>query len=339
MTTAAFTAGRVYEACASGTSRREAARKFKMSRTTINAIMNQPTLYDGSISRKRKVNDEVAKRRKALRRLALQNRYKRLDGERIAIERKYPTAQSLVDALAKQYPSLTTYTVNRDLLASGLALRVRPKVVANTPTLNAQRLAFAKRVLRARNFNQIKFSDEVWVNDNDHAHRKEWVDLADMLETRPTPRVYQKRPKIKLMFWGAIGWNYKSKLIILRDKVSSEVYVAQVLEVAKEDLETGVFMQDNAKPHTARNTMDWLNNNSIRVLLGWPPHSPHLNPIEHLWALLHQEISRRRPKSLDELERVAHEVWDSITLEVINCYIAGFKTSLKKCVEREGEPW
>lgn len=237
MTTAAFTAGRVYEACASGTSRREAARKFKMSRTTINAIMNQPTLYDGSISRKRKVNDEVAKRRKALRRLALQNRYKRLDGERIAIERKYPTAQSLVDALAKQYPSLTTYTVNRDLLASGLALRVRPKVVANTPTLNAQRLAFAKRVLRARNFNQIKFSDEVWVNDNDHAHRKEWVDLADMLETRPTPRVYQKRPKIKLMFWGAIGWNYKSKLIILRDKVSSEVYVAQVLEVAKEDLE------------------------------------------------------------------------------------------------------
>ena len=36
----------------------------------------------------------------------------------------------------------------------------------------------------------------------------------------------------------------------------------------------------NAPPHTARITKQWLANNGIPVL-DCPPHSPHLNPIEH----------------------------------------------------------
>jgi transposase len=42
-----------------------------------------------------------------------------------------------------------------------------------------------------------------------------------------------------------------------------------------------MFMQDNAKIHKAKKTIEWFENNGI-VLLDWPPYLPDLNPIENL---------------------------------------------------------
>ena len=43
-----------------------------------------------------------------------------------------------------------------------------------------------------------------------------------------------------------------------------------------------IFMQDNARVHTARLSMAWLEENEVEVLEDWPPYSPDLNPIEHV---------------------------------------------------------
>ncbi len=55
------------------------------------------------------------------------------------------------------------------------------------------------------------------------------------------------------------------------------------------------FQQDNAPCHKAQIISDWfLEHDNEFTLLKWPPQSPDLNPIEHLWDVVEREIRSRK---------------------------------------------
>ena len=53
-----------------------------------------------------------------------------------------------------------------------------------------------------------------------------------------------------------------------------------------------IFQQDGARPHTARATINHLNNQNVNIL-PWLSKSADLNPNEHIWNELDKRLKNR----------------------------------------------
>lgn len=133
--------------------------------------------------------------------------------------------------------------------------------------------------------------------------------------------VYQnvKKYDAKLMIWGGISAFLQTDLVFIQGHVNTNAYINQILRSSKTfkhmDRHFGkkkwLFMQDGAPAHTSKKTMEYIRKRCL-LLEDWPPNSPDLNPIEHLWSIMDARIQQKRPKCLDELKDVINETWNTI---------------------------
>ncbi len=78
------------------------------------------------------------------------------------------------------------------------------------------------------------------------------------------------------------------------------------------------FQQDNASCHKAQIISDWfLEHDNEFNLHKWPPQSPDLNPIEHPWDVVEQEICIMdvQPTNLQQLRDTIMSIWTKISEE------------------------
>jgi transposase len=118
------------------------------------------------------------------------------------------------------------------------------------------------------------------------------------------------------MMLATISNDRKSSLVHVPGNLTAVRYRDEIIQphlMHVIDRQRELIQQDNARPHTARVTMDYLEQNNINVL-PWPSKSPDLNLIEHLWDQLDKRVRQRQPphQTLYQLRQMLQQEWRTI---------------------------
>ena len=145
----------------------------------------------------------------------------------------------------------------------------------------------------------------------------------------------------------------KSDLVFMSDDsdakrggITSAVYLKILEEQMSTLWESGlIYMQDGASIHTARIIKKWLADNGIEVI-DWPPYSPDLNPIEHVWRHLKEWVHEHYPEletltGSDEMIKkhmieALQEAWAHLNDEFLEKLVESMEKWMKAVIKADG---
>ncbi|KAI1006251.1 hypothetical protein K3495_g1974 [Podosphaera aphanis] len=103
-------------------------------------------------------------------------------------------------------------------------------------------------------------------------------------------------------------------------------------------------MQDNAPPHVAARSMEDFEERSITPI-DWPPYSPDLNPIEHVWKIMKDKIEFKYPdlnggkrRSSNQIRAMVKVAWDSMSTQGLKNLIESIHDICQTVVDTDGGP-
>jgi transposase len=241
------------------------------------------------------------------------------DNPRVSVRKLVTIVNGGID---DENSKISKTTIQRYLTNNGLV----SKTVKHRPILRAanvlRRFEFGKYIQEQLNIdpgflNKILWSDETMISCYSHK-RKMVVRVHHGVKEEDLPL----NPAVQgggfnVMFFGSFSKNAFGQLAQIEGKINAEKYIGMVKEYIEPELEASevpmIFMQDNAPCHKARVTMDYLCEKNIKTF-DWPPQSPDLNPIEHIWAIIKQKLYDQKdcPKNRNELIDRVFTIWENL---------------------------
>jgi hypothetical protein len=298
---------------------------------------------------------------------------------RVVVTMPYGSPARVARQMANEgFTHCSRSTVRRDLIGGGVRPYRRGRTPLLTDEHRADRLKFARSQLRLlqrspQYITTILFSDEKWFDINDNGARWQWVMKGrhDLVQPRAT-----ERHAAKLIMFGAIGIGFKMLVFFKKPErdpneppprrgrppanapkrpktkplpkyatIKHDNYIAECLVPLKRlagehfGRRPWLLMQDNAAPHIDNNTKEWLAENDVKWMEDWPAHSPDMNPIETLWAILARRVSDRGPIEGEGLKQFLTEEWDNMDQAMVDRLVRGYAGQLQACVTAAGGPF
>ena len=228
-----------------------------------------------------------------------------------------------------------------------------------TEAIAAKRLAWclSHRGWTAEEWGLIVWSDECSV-ERGRGKAQEWVFRTPAQKwDKNIVQTYDSGRNMKVMVWGAFWDTRRSNLYIIdrdfesaKHGYSARLYL-EVLEAEVRpmfaDLDPGyLFMQDNAPIHCANTVKQWFIDLRIQIVERWPPYSPDLNPIEHIWWHLKRRVVDMFPEvaaskskseySRQRLESCLQAAWDTLDDSLFQALIESMPSRIEACIAAQG---
>lgn len=209
-----------------------------------------------------------------------------------------------------------------------------------------ERYNFCKENLKLNDtfFENILFSDECKFSNNPDSiriYRKKGNYGSQFCAS------FAKFP-ISCLAWGCIGLNFKLDLFFFFDiTVNSDVYIkmlknSKFFENAQFRFKNTdfFFQQDGAKCHFKEEVLNFIFKR-CNLLCGWPANSPDLSPIEMMWSIIKNKISKypndQKPNTKVDLINCVKREWNAIDMSIVNNLVLSFKNRLTMCLELGGK--
>jgi transposase len=194
---------------------------------------------------------------------------------------------------------ITAHTARNMMHEEGLHARhtISKPLLSRTHKRLRLELAQNRQHWTVDDWKQVIFSDEALITAYAvNPHSTVWTRDTKGLNPRLVVPAVQGGGS-RIMVWGCISKFGFHDLALLEGHVNSEAYITTLTDHLLPVIDTYfrdqavVFQQDGARIHTSHATMEFLESSGVRVL-EWPPNSPDLNLIEHVWHMLKSEIHK-----------------------------------------------
>jgi transposase len=314
----------IVQGVSAGDSYRKVARDVGCSDRTVRSIWNKWQLYGSTThrpgaGRPHTLSDED---HKALAKIIKNN--------------PTATAKTLKDKLEQKTGTVVTErTMDRERHELGFHPVHSQKRPLLTSVHEEKRLDFAKTNINT-DWKYVVFDDESHFSSTQHGVVY-WIRKG---EHPPYEQVSQI--KYHCNVWAAFYWQDKFPLEIYSHTLSSDTYT-QILAnnlIPNYPVRTTnrlyYLAHDNATPHVARNTVNFLADNNILTLPDWPPNTPELNPVEKAWAWMKNYITKLKPQSQHALEDAIQQAWDAIPQSTIQNWITHCKSVCQQLIANKG---
>ncbi len=150
-----------------------------------------------------------------------------------------------------------------------------------------------------------------------------------------------------VIVWGIFSWHTLGLLVPIEHRLNAAAYPSIVADHVHPFMTSvypsseGYFQQDNAPCPKAQILTDWfLEHDNEFTLLKWPPQSPDLNPIEHLWDVVEQEsrIMGVQPTNLQQLRDAIMSILTKISEECFQHLVESMQRRINTVLKAKGGP-
>lgn len=110
---------------------------------------------------------------------------------------------------------------------------------------------------------------------------------------------------------------------------------------SSQGISSWVLQQDNDPTHKAAKpeVEQWnaKHASSMKLLMGWPPNSPDLNPIENFWSYLQAKVNKRGCKTFSEFKVALEAEAESVPTTYFLSLVKSMPDRIRACLTLNGE--